>query len=49
MRTQKQSIIKSYDIIKESSTDFKKFQELLWDVEGAMNKGIIPKLTDFGT
>jgi len=26
-----------------------KFQEVKWDVEGALNKGIIPKLTDFGT
>jgi hypothetical protein len=26
-----------------------KFNTLKWKVEGALNSGIIPKLTDFGT
>lgn len=42
-------MITAFDMLEEDSEGAKRFLEAKSRVEAALNTGIIPKLTDFGT
>lgn len=42
-------MINALEIIDESTEEARSFHEVKSKVEAALNSGIVPKLTDFGT